>query len=228
VALRADQKIEIDFTGSDATLKQAASLVDAAFKRIDKPLKIDGGADASIAAAAELEKRRLKPVDPCTLLARAEVEALIGKLAGNPVSNGTDSCAYELPTAGMRQIYQLEFTWRGGYYKWRSDSHLAAIGTGALASMAGDVTKEMRQGLGGKGAVEGHEAETEAVSQGAAAEVKKALDNKTLAANDAWEQAEFQAMDFAAVKKDVLVRIKLPGVKRDDATRLVAAAMRKL
>jgi hypothetical protein len=227
VALRGDQKIEIDFTGSDATLKQAASLVDAAFKRIDKPLKIDGGANTSIAAARELEKHRVKPVDPCTLLPRAEVEAVIGKLTANPVSKGTDSCSYELPTIGIRRIYELDFKWRGGYYEWRSHGHTAAIGVGALSTMSGDAIKETRQGLGGKAAAKGHEAESEADAQGAATEVKKALDNKTLAANDAWEHAEFQAMDFAAVKKDVLVKINLLGVKADDATLLVAAAMRK-
>lgn len=210
-ALRGDQKIEIDFTGSDATLKQAASLVDAAFRRIDKPLKIDGGASSSIAAAAELETHRMKPVDPCSVLTRAEVEALIGKLAADPASkvshHGTDTCTYELPSSGIRRIFELDFTWRGGYYKWRSDSHVAAIGTGALTTVARDVR-----------------------GNDAAAATNEMLKNKALAANDAWEHAEFHAMGFAAVKKDLLVEIKGlagTGVSGDAATRIVAAAMRK-
>lgn len=47
--LRGDQLITIDFTASPATLRQAAMLVDSAYKRIAKPLKIDGGASVEAA-----------------------------------------------------------------------------------------------------------------------------------------------------------------------------------
>ena len=42
--LRGDQLITIDFTASPATLRQAATLVDSAYKRMEQPLKIDGSA----------------------------------------------------------------------------------------------------------------------------------------------------------------------------------------
>jgi hypothetical protein len=105
LALRADRTIEIDFTNSKATLAQAASLVDTAFKRIDKPLKIDGTAaiDAAAARAAQLGK----PRDPCSLVTRAEAESILGnKLIADPVVNtggdsGEASCTYELPRSAF-------------------------------------------------------------------------------------------------------------------------------
>jgi len=218
-ALRGDQLIEIDFTGSSATLRQAASLIDAAFKRIDSPLKIDGG--ANVAAAAELEKHRMKPVNPCSLLTRAEVEAIIGKLIADPVAHGTDSCAYELPPVGIRQVYELHFTWRNGYYDWRQNGHVAEIAGGTVAKMSGDVVEhQLQQELGAQTA-----SGTRPASE---AEVTAMLGGHEVAANDAWEKAADQGMGFAAVKKDVLVTIDLRGVKESAARNLVAAVMRKI
>ena len=218
-ALRGDQLIEIDFTGSSTTLRQAASLVDAAFKRIDKPLKIDGG--ANVTAAAELEKHRVQPVNPCSLLTRAEVEAVIGKLIADPVAHGTDSCSYEVPPVGIRQVYELHFTWRNGYYDWRQNGHVAGIAGGAVAKMSGDVVEQkLRQELGVKGAAEARPASE--------AEVNAIIGGHEVAANGAWERAADQGMGFAAVKKDVLVTIDLRGIKEATARDLVAAAMRKL
>jgi hypothetical protein len=218
-ALRADQLIEIDFTGSSATLRQAASLIDAAYKRIDTPLKIDGG--ANVAAAAELEKRRVQPVNPCSLLSRAEVEAVIGKLIADPVAQGKDSCSYEVPPAGIRQVYELHFTWRNGYYDWRQNGHVAKIAGGTIAKMSGDVVEKMLQHeLGAQGAAEARPASE--------AEVNAIIGGHEVAANDAWERAADQGMGFAAVKKDVLVTIDLRGVKEAAARALVAAVMRKI
>jgi hypothetical protein len=210
-ALRSDQLIQIDFTGSDATLRQAATLVDSAFKRIDKPLKIDGG--ASVAAAAELEKRRVKPVDPCTLLTRAEVENLIGKLSADPVSEGTDGCSYQLPRMGnIGNEYEVRVTWRGGYYKWRSDSHVADIGTHTVAKMSEDVAERMGMEKGK-----------------AESGVNEMVGNKDEAASDAWDHAGVEGNHFVAVKKDVLVSVGLgPLTKRSAARDLVAAIMRKI
>ena len=47
--------ISIDSTGSATTLKAAAALVDAALKRMDKPLSLDG--DANVAAVKPSEGR---------------------------------------------------------------------------------------------------------------------------------------------------------------------------
>jgi hypothetical protein len=121
-AQKADQLIQIDFTGTDSSLASAAGLVDAAFRRIDKPLALDGG--ANVEAAKAFWKSRPKPVDACALLPVAEVEALLGHLVAAPVGHGVDGCDYELPPDGLRRIVGLSITWRGGNAKLRSDAHL--------------------------------------------------------------------------------------------------------
>jgi len=227
-ALRADQMITVDFTATRATLAQAATLVDAAFKRIDKPLNIDG--NAGVAPAHAYVAHRIKPVDPCTLLTRAEVEAIIGRLVSDPVASGTDSCAYELPAQGIRRIYQLNFTWRGGYYKYRSDSHVAGATGGILADATAAALNETRQNLEAR--VHADEQAAQAGSRDTTKQIvaaaAPALGNEAAAPSDAWEQAEIHGMAFAAVKKDVLVSVDLRGVDRNDARKLVEAVMRKI
>jgi len=140
-ALRADQMISIDFTASSATLKQAAGLVDAAFKRIGKPLSLDGG--ANVTAAKAFLKTRPAPRDPCSVLSQAEVEAILGKLIAPPKVDG-NSCTYELPSQGMRQIYDVRYRWRGGNYDFRTNLQAAKMGGAALGTMEFQSTTQQR------------------------------------------------------------------------------------
>jgi len=140
-ALRADQLITIDFTGTAANLKQAAGLVDSAFRRIGKPLPLDGG--ANVAAAKAFLKTRPERRDPCSVLSQAEVEAILGKLIAAPAAQ-KDSCTYELPPKGIRQTYELEYRWRGGNYDFRTDLTAARMGGAALGSMELTSTTQQR------------------------------------------------------------------------------------
>jgi hypothetical protein len=202
VALRGERLLTIDFTGSDATLKQVAPLVDAAFKRFDKPLTVNGG--ANVAAAKGLAQQRIKPVDPCSLLSRDEVEAILGaKLIADPVGHGTDSCTYELKPVGIRQLYEVQFTWRGGYTKWREDGFISQMAAGTMAKMSSD-------------------------GAGAEKVVLDTLGNHGEVAGPTWERGEQRGVEFMAVKKDVMGKIDLRGVNRDPAVRLLAAMMARI
>ena len=122
-ALRADQMITIDFTDSQSSLRQAAMLVDSAFKRIDKPLKLDGA--SNVAAAKAFLQTRPKEVSACTLVTQAEAEAILGPLAAPPKANGTSSCEYQLPPKnGIPRIADLSINWRDGSAAFRSDAHV--------------------------------------------------------------------------------------------------------
>lgn len=208
VAMRGDQSLSIDFTGSDATLKQAALLVNSAFKRFDAPLGVNGG--ANVTAAKGLAQQRIKPVDPCSLLSRAQVEAILGgKLITDPVGHGTDSCTYELKPVGIRQLYEVDFTWSGGFSKWRSDGFISQAAAGTLAKLSGDAA--------------GSEA-----GSGAEKLVAQDLGNHGEVATPSWDHGEQRGVQFMAVKKDVMAKIDLRGVNRDPAVRLLAAMMAKI
>jgi len=247
-ALRANQMISIDFTGSSATLKQAAALVDAAFKRMDKPLSVDGG--ANVVAAKAFLKTRPARRDPCSVLSQAEAEAILGKLIAPPAANG-DSCSYELPPQGIRQIYELQFRWRGGNYDFRTDLQAAKMGGAALGSMEFKYTTTQQvpnapatgadsnaQGAGASGGPGFHTVTTTAnisvdeatrqmtgqtFSQGA-----HLTGEQDAASSGPWERSAAIGPKFEAVKKDIAVEIDLRGVDPGKAKALAAAAMKKL
>ena len=198
-ALRGDQMISIDFTASEATLPQAASLVDAAYKRIDKPLKLDGA--ANVAAAREFLKTRPKQIAACSVLSQSEVEAILGPLISAPVaSNDKNSsssyCEYHVPPrqGAIPRAYELNIDWRGGYATVRSLAHTVRIGGMA---MGGGATK----------------ADDPLPAAGAP--------------GDPWERAGLFYNDFVALKKDVEVKIDHRMLDDDKVKALVAAAMRK-
>ena len=226
-ALRADQMISIDFTATHVPLRQAVTLVDAAYKRIDKPLPIDGG--ANVAAAKELNKRRPKPVDACGLLTRAEVEAVLGPLTADPVKakDATGGCNYERQVNGMRMPFSLSFRWTGGYSTFRTDSHVAGIGRGMLGGMAADAYKETAQGLGSKNASAEPNAQLEADAKQAGSLAESAVGAKAVEPDHAWDEAANRGRQFTAVKKDVMVSIDLWGIKEDDARKLMVIVMQK-
>jgi len=248
-ALRADQMISIDFTGSSATLKQAAGLVDAALKRMDKPLSLDGG--ANVAAAKAFLSTRPARRDPCSVLSQAEAEAILGKLIAPPVAQA-DSCSYELPPQGIRQIYELRYRWRGGNYDFRTDLQAAKMAGTALGTMELKTTTQER--------VPDAPAATGADSSGAATaapgspgfhtvtttttvsvdEAARQMTGQTFtqgthltgeqgaAGGGPWERSAVIGPKFKAVKKDLAVEIDLRGVDPAKAKSLAAAAMQKL
>jgi hypothetical protein len=124
MALRGDQAVSVDVTGTTTVaIPQAAKLADAALKRLDHPLPIDGGTGVKPAkeyAAAHRPKR----VEACALLTRPEAEALIGPLTGDPKSQG-DSCHY-LRAGTFSEEDVLSVDWEGGLRSLRENSALWA------------------------------------------------------------------------------------------------------
>jgi hypothetical protein len=148
-ALRADQLIQIDFTDSEVSLRQAAALVDQAFKRIDQPLALDGG--ANVAPAKAFLKTRPAEASPCVLLSKAEAEAILGPLAGPPRLRGTTGCEYPLPPkGGMPRSAELVFNWRMGTAAFRTDVHVGSLAGMALGA-ASKPKEEQRLPIGGPG-----------------------------------------------------------------------------
>jgi hypothetical protein len=207
--LRGDQLITIDFTSTPATLRQAATLVDSAYKRMEQPLKIDGG--GGVTAAKALDKTRPKPVDACSLLTRAEVEAILGTLSADPVPDKHDGCTYKLPSQGVPLEYEVSIDWRGGYYQWRSDRHVARIGMGAVHQMAADASQEMGQPLPEQPA-KGHDE----------------ADSANGAAADPAESVSDNGMHFVIVKRDVQVSVNDRFVDKTRAQALIAAIAAKI
>ncbi|MBV8146883.1 MAG: hypothetical protein JO184_17975 [Gammaproteobacteria bacterium] len=175
MTMRGDQGIRIDFTSSDASLPQAAGLVNAAYQRIDKPLKIDGA--AAISAAKAHAKQRPAKTAACQLLSRDEVEALIGKLTSEPT--GKDSiCSYQVAGAqpGWKDQYDIDMWWTGGYSEFRSAPYVESM---AAHAMMANAPPELQP--------------------------KDAQAQKPAEERGPWERAGDGRNGFMAVKKDAMV-----------------------
>ena len=244
-ALLADQMITIDFTGSTMTLKQAAGLVDAALKRLGKPLSLDGG--ANVAAAKAFLKTRPQRKDPCSVLTQAEVEAIVGQLAAPPKSED-DVCSYQLQQQPgfPPRIYALQFFWSDGNSRFRSDLHTAGMAGAALGGMTFQTQTQVQVTTPAAGPTAGGSSSPSSVTQTkdvteniSVDEASRRMVGKTFsqtahltgeqdaAVPGPWERIATVGPGFEAVKKDVLVKASLYGVDKDRARALVAAAMKK-
>ncbi|MBS0578013.1 MAG: hypothetical protein JSR36_01975 [Proteobacteria bacterium] len=206
-ALRGDQLLVIDFTGTRLSLRQVAPLLDAAFKRMDKPLPLNG--NAAVGAALALDKTRPQPRDVCSLLTRTEVEAIVGPLGADPAGHGHDSCTYAMPrTPGTVPLeYDVKVRWRNGYYQWRSDRHVSNLAYGSVGQIAHDV-------------VPGLPAQEESEHQSNAA--------TSAAAADPAESVSDDGMNYVLVKQDVEISVNSRFVDRARAQALVVAVAAKI
>jgi hypothetical protein len=138
IAMRGDQLVTVDIAGSNATLEQAAAIADAALKRIEKPLQVDGA--AGVAAAVARDALRPKERNPCSLVSRAEAEVAVeAPLTQDPVVDG-DTCTYAY-TGKLPWKIVLSIRWRDGYPEFREHAGVAA-GVGKAFSLDGDTAQD--------------------------------------------------------------------------------------
>lgn len=134
MALRGDAMVEIDFGGSQAGFEQAGALADAALRRLEAPLPLDGR--AGVAAAEQRRAARPKVGGTCRLWDAADIEATIGTLKGTPAASG-DECTYTYETdSGRDNLFVSTVTWRNGYRRYRESNPM-------LGGMLGAALKEM-------------------------------------------------------------------------------------
>lgn len=139
IAMRGDQLVTVDVAGSNATLEQAAGIADAALKRIDKPLPVN--VTAGVAAAIARDAARPKPRDPCSLVSRAEAEAVMeAPLAKDPEVDG-DTCTY---VATGNWAIPLKVRWRDGNPEFREHAALVA-GMSKLFAGGGDASQDRKE-----------------------------------------------------------------------------------
>lgn len=215
IAMRGDQLVTVDVTGSTATLEQAAGIADAALKRIDKPLSVIGS--VGVASAIVRDATRPKERDPCSLVSRTEAEsALEFPLVKDPVVEDS-KCIYTYTGTGTHPIsIGLDIRWRNGFAVFRQHAALvASVGKAnaqfaELAAKAGSVEKVFDAG---------YDAESE----------KKTSSVPDSALGGPWEAAQSGMLEFSAVKKDVLIKADAGDNKQQEyAKKLIGAAMSKL
>jgi hypothetical protein len=204
-ALKGDTLFEIGYGASKAGLVGATKLAEDAIGRLGKPLAYNGAA-----ATGGVPGPLVKPRDPCTLVTRAEFEAIMGPLTADPTSDGT-SCTY--PAASGTVV--LRVGWTNGYRQLFSQRG-AALNAHAMTNQQffnlDSGIKDLRAGM-----------------------AKKAAPGTTLpSANDTvvsgpWDDSRQSGLEgtTAVVKLDVIMELPLirkPGA----AVALLTTAMNKI
>lgn len=128
-ASKGAEQVAIDVSGASGERDDALALARIVVPRLAQPLDYDGAAAVALAP-----KPRAHPAHACDLVPRAEVEAAIGPLAGEPTADAPEtSCTYRVATAKGERAYPVEYTWDGGQKNYRVLEH----GDGADTTLAG-------------------------------------------------------------------------------------------
>ena len=222
MARKGDAMVDMDYMGSRAGLPGAARLADLALDRIGSPLPYDGAAAARTAPGP-----LVTPRDPCTLLARGDVEAIVGKLASDPAPDPDQSgCTYTLAaTRGLGgQEVHLAVQWRDGFAALESARSTAAlvqqhVGVNVPAGAAAD--SQFGRFMGQvQGALR---------SQGIGTQMSETGVATDTAVAGPWDEASLVAgVGFSAVKEDVLLSLDLRTIPYDQAKALIAKAIQRL
>jgi hypothetical protein len=195
VVLKDDVSISVDVSGSKAGIVGAAKLADDAFPRIGKPLAYNGAA-----AAGDAPGPVVSPRDPCAVFPRTEVEAVLGQLAGDPVSVN-NTCVFNLPPhSSYLTRVSVEVIWSGGFTTMSRELWAAHQATGGFTAKI-------------PGGTDGGFLKTDTAGQ----------------PPGPWDEAAvIVGGEFAAVRKDVYMSVDLRLFPIDKARRLVAVGMTHL
>lgn len=153
-ALKGDQHVEIDWTGTRLSMQGAAKLLDSAVAHLAHPLKIDGNAPAAMALGNALYAADAKDstVDMCALVPQSVVESIIGRKLTEPPARGqapgalgARDCTYTttMPGSGnLRQQFELELReWHDGAVEFATDQHtIGMAGRAMRRQITGDTT----------------------------------------------------------------------------------------
>lgn len=200
--------VTVDVGGSTrTTISGAAKLADVALKRLDHRLSIDGSKNVQLAVDFETAHRP-KRRDPCALINRGEVEAVVGALTGEPISVDPESdeskCVYEHEVDGkFAASYVMKVKWTGGFNEFRNHNAVFGSFTKSFAKGA-PLSEKAKKGIESLGA------------------------GSDLVQDPAWETAHWDVSGLYAVKRDVLVNIEPQGGSSDNAFKLMIKAMSRL
>ena len=141
-ALRDDQRVMIDISATTLTQKDAGGLADKAVQRLDSPQ--DVADDMGVAEALARNKTRPVIASACTLVTRAEAEAIVGTpLTAEPDGNESRCTYVWTPSqADYTEEINLMITWRGGFAEMRATQSATGTGLDMMADQGLDLTQD--------------------------------------------------------------------------------------
>jgi hypothetical protein len=229
-ALKGDVMVQVDVEASDVGPVGAADLANIALKRLPSPLHYSSDGTHKPAPLVQ-------PRDACSLVTKDEASAILGKLIGDPASD-EHGCTYTIPSPlrqGATMPVYLQVQWTGGFYDFGQEkeangmaekSFLGPVmdgsGVGQLEEKAKTDTQakadleRMRSTVSGMGGPEMKDGSVQ-------------FKTDTSVTGGPWDEAAvLTGFTFAAVKKDVFMKVDLRLVGEPKVKALVAKAMSRI
>ena len=138
IALKGTTSVQVDPLASRLDVPTQAEIIKIAINRLQKPLGYDGAK-----AASNHTNLGVKPRDPCSLVTRAEAEALMGKLRADPhaAEEGTE-CVFPVDAVvlGYPVDQTLTVHWSDGFYEFGQErASMGMAGKMMARSMGPDI-----------------------------------------------------------------------------------------
>jgi hypothetical protein len=145
IALKDSTAVTVDPMGSQLDRGAQARIAALALSRVNSPLPYNG------ASAARSRPPDPAPRNPCTLVRRAEAEALMGPLRGDPTpsDDGTE-CTFTLreEAFGSPIVNSLTVAWRDGYYMLGEERLATGMAETVMTQDMGEIPELARNSSG--------------------------------------------------------------------------------
>ena len=229
-ALKGDVMVEVDVEASNAGPVGAADLANIALKRLPSPLHYDS-------QAAHKPGPLVQPRDPCTLVTKDEATAILGKLVGDPKGD-EHGCTFTVPSPlreGATMPVELTVQWTGGFYDFGQEKEAnglaqkSFIGPLMDGSGVGQLEEKAKTDTQAKADLERMRATMSKMGGPALKDGSVEFKTDTAVAGGPWDEAAvLTGFTFAAVKKDVFMKLDLRLLGEPKAKALVAKAMSRI
>jgi len=229
-ALKGDVLVEVDVEASNVGPVGAADLANIALKRLPSPLHYSS--DGAHEPPPLVQAR-----DACSLVTRDEAAAILGKLIGDPASD-EHGCTYTIPSP-MRQdatmpVY-LRVQWTGGFYDYGQEKQAnemaqkSFLGPVMDGSGVGQLEEKAKTDTQAKADLERMRSTVSAMGGPSMKDGSLEFKTDTSVTGGSWDEAAvLTGFVFAAVKKDVFMKIDTRLVGEPKVKALVAKAMSRI
>ena len=219
---KGDNFVQVDMMGASGKEDDAIAIAKMAVSRIDHPLSYNGAR-----AVALVPKPAAHPKSACDVMSRAEAEAALGSLSGDPVADPDGTmCTYTVASPNGTRSYPIGYTWEGGDRGYNMLKHSMATVSGMLHVPGGSALDTMKP-TGQMGAMMG--GLMKMVSGGGATTAPGASATVGLQTDTTlkgpWDQAMLMhGTQLLAVHHDVMMTIDLRSADYEHAKALLGAA----
>lgn len=229
-ALKGDVLVQVDVEASDVGPVGAADLANIALKRLPSPLHYNSDGTHKPAPLVQ-------PRDACSLVTKDEASAILGKLIGDPASD-EHGCTYTVPSPlreGATMPIYLQVQWTGGFYDFGQEKEASGMAQksfiGPTMDGAGVSQLEEKAKTDTQARADLERMRSTVSGMGGPALKDGSLEFKTdtSVAGGTWDEAAvLSGFTFAAVKKDVFMKMDLRLVGEPKVKALVAKAMSRI